>query len=88
MSHDDLRSAARPAPDAPMVDVADYVTGYAIDSEEAYATARYVLLDSLACAMLAMKFPECVRHLGPLVPGAVLPGGARVPGTSWELDPA
>jgi 2-methylcitrate dehydratase len=88
MSHDDIRSAARPAPDQPMVDIADYVASYVVDSDEAYDTARYMLLDSLACAMLAMKFPECVKHLGPLVPGAVLPGGARVPGTSWELDPA
>ena len=87
MSQHDIRSAARPQPDPPMVAIADYVVDYTIDSPEAYDTARYVLLDSLACAMLAMKFPECVNHLGPLVPGAVLPGGARVPGTSWELDP-
>ena len=46
-----------------------------------------MLLDSLACAMLAMKFPECVKHLGPLVPGGEMPGGARVPGTALELDP-
>ena len=46
-----------------------------------------MLLDSLACAMLAMKFPDCVQHLGPIVPGATLPGGARVPGTIFELDP-
>ncbi len=87
MSHSDIRSAARPAPDQPMVDIANYVVDDEIQSVEAYDTARYMLLDSLACAMLAMKFPECVKHLGPLVPGAVLPGGARVPGTSWELDP-
>src|SRR6185437_6992851 len=49
-------------------------------------TARYMLLDSLATAMMAMRFPECVKHLGPVVPGATLPGGARVPGTSHELD--
>ena len=88
MSHDDLRSAARPDPDRSMVDIADYVVDYRIDSREAFDTARWMLLDSLACAMLAMKFPECVKHLGPLVPGAILPGGARVPGTHWELDPA
>ena len=87
MSQHDIRSAARPEPDRSMVDIADYVVDYRIDSEEAWNTARYVLLDSLACAMLAMKFPDCTRHLGPLVPGAVLPGGARVPGTAWELDP-
>jgi len=88
MSDRDIRSAERPAPDQAMVDIADYVVDYRIDSIEAYDTARWVLLDSLACAMLAMKFPECVKHLGPLVPGATLPGGARVPGTEWELDPA
>ena len=87
MSAPDIRSAARPAPDQPMIDVANYVADYVIDSAEAYDTARYVLLDSLGTAMLAMKFPECVKHLGPLVPGATLPGGSRVPGTSYELDP-
>ncbi|HZP65867.1 MAG TPA: bifunctional 2-methylcitrate dehydratase/aconitate hydratase [Rudaea sp.] len=87
MSHHDMRSAKRPDPDQPMVDIADYVVDYRIDSKEAYETARYMLLDSLGCAMLAMRFPECVKHLGPLVPGATLPGGARVPGTSFELDP-
>ena len=87
MSQHDIRSAIRPDPDQPMVDIANYVADHTIESPEAYDTARYMLLDSLACAMLAMKFPECVKHLGPLVPGAVLPGGARVPGTSWELDP-
>jgi 2-methylcitrate dehydratase len=87
MSSPDIRSAARPDPDPSMVDIADYVTGYRIESDEAYETARYMLMDSLACAMLAMKFPDCVKHLGPIVPGAVLPGGARVPGTAHELDP-
>jgi len=87
MSHHDIRSAVRPNPDQPMVDIADYLVDYKIDSQEAYDTARYMLLDSLGCAMLAMKFPECVKHLGPLVPGATMPGGVRVPGTSHELDP-
>ena len=88
MSTHDIRSAKRPDPDQPMVEVANYVVDYKIDSHEAYDTARYMLLDSLATAMMAMKFPECVKHLGPLVPGAILPGGARVPGTHHELDPA
>ena len=87
MSHHDVRSAVRPQPDQPMVDIADYVVDGRIDSQEAYDTARYMLLDSLACAMLAMKFEGCVKHLGPLVPGATLPGGATVPGTNFELDP-
>ena len=88
MSLHDSRSARRPEPDQAMVDVANYITDYYIGSSEAYTTARYMLLDSLACSMLAMRQPECVKHLGPLVPGANLPGGARVPGTSFELDPA
>jgi len=87
MSAHDMRSAARPDPDQPMVDIANYVADYVIDSAEAYETARNMLLDSLATSMLAMKFPDCVKHLGPIVPGAVLPGGSRVPGTSHELDP-
>jgi 2-methylcitrate dehydratase len=87
MSHHDIRSAQRPDPDQAMVDIANYVVDYRIDTAEAFTTARYMLLDSLGCAMLAMKHPECVKHLGPLVPGATLAGGARVPGTSFELDP-
>ncbi|HEX7338592.1 MAG TPA: bifunctional 2-methylcitrate dehydratase/aconitate hydratase [Rhodanobacteraceae bacterium] len=83
----DIRSAQRPEPDQPMRDIADYVVDYTIDSTEAYDTARYVLLDALGCAMLALRFPECAKHVGPIVPGATLPGGTRVPGTNLELDP-
>ena len=87
MTQFDVRSTVRPQPDQPMTDIADYVADYRIDSQEAYDTARYMLLDSLACAAMAMDHPECVRHLGPLVPGADMPGGARVPYTAYELDP-
>lgn len=86
MGHD-LRSAVRPDPDPLLVEIADYVVGAKIDSEEAYATSRACLMDSLGCGLLALRYPECAKLLGPAVPGAVLPGGARVPGTSWELDP-
>ncbi|MEG3191262.1 bifunctional 2-methylcitrate dehydratase/aconitate hydratase [Lysobacter sp. D1-1-M9] len=82
------RSTVRPRPDQPMLDIADYVADYRIDSKEAFDTARYMLLDSLACAAMAMDHPECVKHLGPLVEGADMSGGARVPYTSYELDPA
>ncbi|WP_342317101.1 bifunctional 2-methylcitrate dehydratase/aconitate hydratase [Lysobacter sp. FW306-1B-D06B] len=88
MSHAPIRSAVRPPPDAPMTQVADYVLDPAVGSREAYETARFMLLDSLACAALAMDHAECVKHLGPLVPGAQMPGGARVPYTRYRLDPA
>jgi len=87
MSSVDIRSAKRPDPDQVLVDIADYVINRTIDSEEAYKTAHYCLLDSTACAMLAMKFPECVKMLGPVVPGATLENGSRVLGTPHELDP-
>ena len=87
MSAHDIRSATRPDPDQPLVDIANYVADYTIDSQEAYDTARYMLLDSLACSALAMKFPDCVKHLGPIVPGATLADGVRVPFTSHVLDP-
>ncbi len=80
-------SNVRPAPDRELVEIADYVADYVITSAEAYDTARYCLMDSLGCAALALKYPECARHLGPLVPGTVVPNGARVPGTRFELDP-
>lgn len=85
MSHADIRSAARPEPDQPMVDIADYVLDYRIQSHEAWDTARYMLMDALACAMLAMRFPQCVKHLAPIVPGATLKDGAKVPGTALEV---
>ena len=87
MSAGDARSAVRPAPDQALVDIAAYVDGYPIDSAAALETARYCLMDSLACAFQALDYPACTRLLGPVVPGATLPGGARVPGTHWELDP-
>ena len=83
----DVRSAARPEPDRVLVDIADYVCNAAIDSDLAYETAHYCLMDTLACGFQALDYPACTKLLGPVVPGATLPGGARVPGTSYELEP-
>ncbi|HXG51736.1 MAG TPA: bifunctional 2-methylcitrate dehydratase/aconitate hydratase [candidate division Zixibacteria bacterium] len=83
----DAAPESRPAPDPLMVEIADYAAGYVPESREAYETARYCLMDSLGCALLALRYPECTKHLGPVVPGAFLPNGARVPGTPWRLDP-
>jgi 2-methylcitrate dehydratase len=77
----------RPPPDRELVAIADYVTGSTAFSDEAYDTARYCLLDSLGCAMLALQYAACRRHLGPIVPGTVVPNGVRVPGTDYQLDP-
>ena len=77
----------RPSPDPEMAAIADYLCDYEITSDEAYETARHCLMDSLGCAMLALRFPECTKLLGPHVPGSMVPLGVRVPGTSFELDP-
>ncbi|MBM7568315.1 bifunctional 2-methylcitrate dehydratase/aconitate hydratase [Paenibacillus sacheonensis] len=77
----------RPEPDQLLVDIADYAANYRIRSETAYETARYCLMDTLGCGILALKYPACTKLLGPVVPGADLPGGVRIPGTSYELDP-
>jgi 2-methylcitrate dehydratase len=77
----------RPDPDPELVDIADYVSAATIDNSEAYTTARHCLMDTLGCGFLALRFPECTKHLGPIVTGTVVPDGARVPGTSFELDP-
>ena len=87
MSSHDIRSAERPEPDQVLVDIADYVCNAEIDSELAYDTAHYCLMDTLACGFQALDYPACTKLLGPVVPGASLPGGARVPGTSFELEP-
>jgi 2-methylcitrate dehydratase len=80
-------SNIRPEFDREMLEIADYVADYVIDSDEAYATACYVLLDALGCAILALRFPECARLLGPIVEGTAAPLGVRVPGTRYCLDP-
>lgn len=67
--------------------LADYVYSYKIDSIEAYNTARACLADTIGCGILALKFPACTKLLGPVVPGTTVPGGSRVPGTSYILDP-
>jgi len=77
----------RPQPDREMTDIADYIVDYVVDSETAMDTARYALMDSIGCALLALKHPECTRLIGPVVPGTYVPLGVRVPGTSFELDP-
>ncbi|HWF18968.1 MAG TPA: bifunctional 2-methylcitrate dehydratase/aconitate hydratase [Verrucomicrobiae bacterium] len=80
-------SNLRPEPDPLLVDIADYVCAHAIQSKEAYQTARYCLVDTLGCGLLALNFPACMKLLGPVVPGTTVTGGSRVPGTRFELDP-
>jgi 2-methylcitrate dehydratase len=80
-------TAARPAPDRVLTDIADYVLGPGIQSDLAYETARHCLLDTLGCGLEALEYPACAKLLGPIVPGTVVPSGARVPGTQFQLDP-
>jgi 2-methylcitrate dehydratase len=86
MSHD-IKSAERPAPDSILTAIADYALNVEIKSGLAYETAGYCLMDTLACGFQALKYPACTKLLGPVVPGATLTNGARVPGTAYELDP-
>ena len=80
-------SNVRPDPDKVLVDIVDYVTKYKVASKETYDTARYCLMDTLGCGFEALQFPACTKLLGPIVPGTVVPNGAKVPGTSFQLDP-
>ena len=80
-------SNVRPQPDAVLVEIADYVLNTPITSREAYETARLCLMDTLGCGFEALSYPACTKLLGPLVPGTLVPNGARVPGTSFVLDP-
>ncbi|PAV27056.1 2-methylcitrate dehydratase [Tamilnaduibacter salinus] len=77
----------RPDYDKVLQDIADYVLDFRIDSKEAFDTARNCLIDTLGCGLLALRFPECTKHLGPIVEGTTVPHGARVPGTPYRLDP-
>jgi 2-methylcitrate dehydratase len=80
-------SNVRPDPDQPLVDIANYVLDYDIKSQETYNTARLCLMDTLGCGLEALSYPACTKLLGPIVPGTVVPNGARVPGTQFQLDP-
>jgi 2-methylcitrate dehydratase len=80
-------SNVRPAPDQVLVDIADYVINYKVTSELAWETAKNCLIDTLGCGLEALEYPACTKLLGPVVPGTVVPNGARVPGTPYQLDP-
>jgi 2-methylcitrate dehydratase len=82
-----LVSNERALPDQVLVDIADYVLSYKIDSALAYDTARNCLIDTLGCGLEALEYPACTKLLGPIVPGTIVPNGARVPGTQFQLDP-
>ena len=89
MSKAAVLDASRPQFDTVIQDIVDYVLDYDVtQSAEAMQTARYDWMDSMGCALLALSYPACSKLLGPIVPGADMPGtGARVPGTPYELDP-
>jgi 2-methylcitrate dehydratase len=80
-------SNVRPDPDSVLVDMADYVLDFPIDSTLALETARHCLLDTLGCGLEALTYPACTKLMGPIVPGTIVPNGARVPGTQFQLDP-
>jgi 2-methylcitrate dehydratase len=80
-------SNVRPPPDSLLVQIADYALNYDSPSEEALDTARWCLADTLACGIMALAYPACTKLLGPVVPGTTITNGARVPGTTYELDP-
>ena len=82
-----VRNARRPKYDQVLIDIADYVLDYKVKSREALNTARYCLMDTLGCGLLALNYPACTKMLGPVVPGMQMTGGTPVPGTSYELDP-
>ena len=79
--------ADRMTADQVLQDIADYVIDYKILSDEALNTARNCLMDTIGCGLMALKYPNCTRHLGPIVPGTTVENGARVFGRSFELDP-
>jgi len=77
----------RPTPDKVLTDIADYALNYEIASDLAWSTARACLIDTLGCGLEALEYPACTKLLGPVVPGMIVPNGARVPGTGYQLDP-
>ncbi|KAJ0122937.1 2-methylcitrate dehydratase [Diaporthe amygdali] len=90
-----LKSAAATTPkpsegvgyDPEIKDIADYIHSYKVDSDLAFDTARYVFLDTIGCGLEGLRFKECSKLLGPIVPGTVVPNGTKVFGTPYQLDP-
>jgi len=80
-------SNVRPKPDGILVEIAEFAGAYEIKSRDAYETARYCLMDTLGCGLEALEYPACTKLLGPVVPGTIVPHGAKVPGTQFQLDP-
>jgi 2-methylcitrate dehydratase len=80
-------SNVRPDPDKVLVDIVDYVLDYQVDSTLALETARNCLIDTLGCGLEALSYPACTKLMGPIVPGTIVPNGAKVPGTQFQLDP-
>ena len=80
-------SNERPQPDKVLTDIVDYVLNFQIKNDLAWKTAHYCLLDTLGCGFEALTYPACTKLLGPVVPGTVVPNGAKVPGTNFQLDP-
>jgi 2-methylcitrate dehydratase len=80
-------SNVRPDPDPVLVDIADYVLDFPINSTLALETARNCLIDTLGCGLEALTYPACTKLMGPIVPGTIVPNGAKVPGTQFQLDP-
>lgn len=78
---------SRPEPDQVLKDIANYVHNYKVDSDLAFETARLCLLDTLGCGLEGLKHKQCANLIGPVVPGTVVPNGAKVPGTDYQLDP-
>ena len=76
--------AKRPEFDEVLTKIAEYAVNFKISSNLAYETARYCLMDTIGCGLLALDFPACTKLLGPVVEGAEFrPLGAKIPGTSW-----
>ena len=73
--------------DPEIIDIVDYVMNYTIESSVAYTTARNCLIDTLGCGLEALEYPACKKLMGPIVPGTIVPNGAKVPGTQFQLDP-
>ncbi|HAA91253.1 MAG TPA: 2-methylcitrate dehydratase, partial [Rhodospirillaceae bacterium] len=75
-------------PDPELGAIAEYVTDTQITSDLAFEMAHLALFDFLGCALKALDETGCREAIKPIVPEAVIPNGARVPGTSYEFDPA
>ncbi len=82
-----MGTQAQPGIDELVNEISTYVDSFTNPSENAINVAWLALFDAMGCAMASTQMPECMRHVGPLVPGITCDPSVSIPGTGFRVDP-